>query len=97
MGRQRVSIDEETLEAVADATGGKYFRATNTDSLRRIYTEIDDLEKTTTEQRRYRSYRDLAVQPLALGGLELPPLLLIALLLLASEQILIPTRFRTLP
>jgi Ca-activated chloride channel family protein len=97
MGRQRVSIDEETLEAVADATGGKYFRATNTDSLRRIYTEIDDLEKTTTEQRRYRSYRDLAVQPLSLGGLELPPLLLIALLLLASEQILVHTRFRTLP
>ncbi len=53
--------------------------------------------KTTTEQRRYRSYRDLAVQPLSLGGLELPPLLLIALLLLASEQILIHTRFRTLP
>ncbi len=97
MGRQRVSIDEKTLEAVAEATGGRYFRATDTDSLRRIYTEIDDLEKTTTEQRRYRSYRDLAVQPLSIGRLELPPLLLIALLLLAVEQILIHTRFRTLP
>ena len=97
MMRQRVSIDEETLTKVATATGGRYFRATDTDSLRDIYPAIDELEKTETEQRRYRLYRDLAVSPLTLGGVTLPPLLLVALLLLGVEQLLVHTRFRTLP
>lgn len=95
--RQRVSIDEKTLTEVADATGGRYFRATDTDSLREIYAAIDALEKTTTEQRRYRSYRDLAVEPLRLGTLTIPPLLMLAFVLLAGEQFLVHTRFRTLP
>ena len=97
MARQRVSIDEETLAEIAEATGGRYFRARDTESLRGIYAEIDDLEKTSTEQRRYRIYRDLAVSGIDLGGVPVPPLVLIALLVLLAEQILTHTRFRMLP
>lgn len=97
MMRQRVSIDEETLTRVAETTGGRYFRATDTDSLRDIYAAIDELEKTTTEQRRYRLYRDLAVSPLEIGPATIPPLLLIAFMLIAVEQLLTHTLFRTLP
>lgn len=97
MARQRVSIDEETLTRVAESTGGRYFRATDTDSLRDIYAAIDELEKSTTEQRRYRLYRDLAVSSIEIGPATLPPLLLIALVLLGLEQFLVHTCFRTLP
>jgi Ca-activated chloride channel homolog len=41
-----VEIDEELLKTVAKTTGGRYFRATSEDSLREIYREIDQLEKT---------------------------------------------------
>lgn len=95
--RIEVSIDEETLEDIATQTGGRYFRATDTEGLKKIYEEIDRLEKTTTEQRRYRGYNDLAVSSIRVGGFDLPPLLLVALLLLAIEQLLVHTRFRTLP
>ena len=97
MTKIRVSIDEETLTRGAEATGGRYFRATDTDSLRDIYAAIDELEKTTTEQRRYRLYRDLAVAPLDLGRLEIPPLLAVVVILLGLELLLVNTRFRTLP
>ncbi|MEE2973204.1 MAG: VWA domain-containing protein [Planctomycetota bacterium] len=102
LGRSRrvpvpVSIDEETLTRIAERTGGRYFRATDTDSLREIYAAIDKLEKTTTEQRRYRLYRDLAVSPLRLGPIQVPPLLLLVVLLLGLELALTNTRFRRLP
>lgn len=44
-----VNIDEELLEKIALMTGGKYFRATDNNSLKRIYDEIDKLEKTEIE------------------------------------------------
>jgi len=56
---QRVDIDEETLREIADITDGKYFRATDTESLRNIYMEIDNLEKITIEEHGYREYREL--------------------------------------
>ena len=43
----KVDVDEKTLEAVAAATGGSFFRATDTDSLEHIYDQINRLEKTT--------------------------------------------------
>lgn len=59
-GRQRrmipVEIDEEMLRAVADMTGGQYFRATNNRALREIYLEIGELEKTKIEERMYTDY-----------------------------------------
>ncbi|MBX3732283.1 MAG: VWA domain-containing protein [Verrucomicrobiae bacterium] len=45
-GQAPVDIDEDTLRKIADLTGGKYYRADSTETLRRIYAEIDSLEKT---------------------------------------------------
>jgi Ca-activated chloride channel family protein len=52
-----VSIDETTLEKIADQTGGQYFRATDAASLRAIYKQIDKLERTTIEEERFLEYR----------------------------------------
>ncbi|HTL37444.1 MAG TPA: VWA domain-containing protein [Kofleriaceae bacterium] len=51
-----VSIDETTLRKIADKTGGQYFRATDSASLRRIYQQIDKLERTTIEENRFLEY-----------------------------------------
>lgn len=48
-----VNIDEETLENIADMTGGKYFRATDNRKLKEIYKEIDRLEKTIFEEKNF--------------------------------------------
>ena len=42
----KVDIDEQTLKEVAQKTGGKYYRADNTEAFKEIYAEIDRLEKT---------------------------------------------------
>ncbi|MEZ6131434.1 MAG: VWA domain-containing protein [Planctomycetaceae bacterium] len=91
-----VNIDEATLTKVADVTGGKYFRATDTDSLERIYTEIDALEKTKVEAQHFVDYRELAVQSANVGGVSLPPILLIAFVLLAVRLVLQQTWLREL-
>ena len=41
-----VDIDEPTLRQIASTTGGEYFRATDNSSLKRIYSEIDKMEKS---------------------------------------------------
>ncbi len=75
-GRKRdvmipVDIDEDVLKQVSEKTGGKYFRADNSETLRRIFTEIDRLEKTTIEVKKFQRYRELAHWLVAagLGGL----------------------------
>ncbi len=47
--KQKVDIDEKTLREIASRTGGRYFRATDKDSLARIYEEINQLEKSRVE------------------------------------------------
>lgn len=54
-----VDVDDKTLTAIAEMTGGQYFRATDNRSLKRIYQEIDEMEKTRIEVRSYRSYTEL--------------------------------------
>lgn len=54
-----VKIDEITLKRIADITEGQYYRATDTNSLRQIYQEIDRLEKTKIEETGYREYKEL--------------------------------------
>lgn len=49
----KVEIDEETLKQIADATDGRYFRATNNEKLREIYLEIDQMEKTKVDVKEY--------------------------------------------
>jgi Ca-activated chloride channel family protein len=48
-----VEIDETTLTKIAQQTGGLYFRATNTEALKGIYSEIDHLEKTKMSVQEY--------------------------------------------
>ena len=92
-----VRIDENTLKEIAKTTGGEYFRATDTDSLRKIYARIDELEKTKTEEKRYLQNAELATQVVRVGGIPFPPLLLMVAGLLALEVILANTRLRKAP
>ena len=55
----QVEIDEELLKRIAESTGGQYFRATDTDSLRQIYQQIDKLEKRAIETVKYEEWREL--------------------------------------
>jgi Ca-activated chloride channel family protein len=89
-----VDIDEASLEKIAHATGGKYFRATNTESLASIYHEIDQLEKTKVESRHFTDYRELAIQSSHVNGWNLPPLVLLALGFLSARVLLVSTVFR---
>ena len=58
-----VEIDEETLQNIANITGGKYFRATDEQSLREIYKSIDTLEKQKIEQKNYNSEPPTTPEP----------------------------------
>lgn len=57
-----VQIDEKTLTAMADATGGKYFRATNANVLEEVFEEIDKLEQTQTSVRKFATAEDTYLQ-----------------------------------
>ena len=83
---QGQEVDEETLRAVADATGGKYFRATDSESLVTIYEEIDRLERSETGDRKYTDNTVVAGWAMAVG-----------LALLCMEVMLVNTRFRKIP
>lgn len=48
-GYRSVRIDETLMDDIAKKTGGKYFRATDANSLKKVYNEIDQLEKTKME------------------------------------------------
>ncbi len=84
--QEMVEIDEKALKKIADTTGGKYYNAQDTETLRKIYADIDKLEKTTTEGRLYTEYRELFSYALFPG---------LGLVLL--EMVLACTRFRSLP
>lgn len=66
-----VEIDENTLEGIAERTGGRYFRATDNDKLQSIYDEINQLEKSKVEVTDYTVYHErfLALLLAALGVL----------------------------
>jgi Ca-activated chloride channel family protein len=82
----QVDVDEETLKKVATTTGARYFRATDTQTLREIYGEIDKAEKTSFEAPEYADYRELY-----------PWLLWPALALFCAELVLADTRLRKIP
>ena len=83
---QPVEIDEVTLQKIADATGGNYYRADNAERFQQIYAEIDKLEKTEATVNKYTEFKELFPWLVA-GGL--------ALLLI--ELVLGQTIFRRLP
>jgi Ca-activated chloride channel homolog len=82
----QVEIDEETLQAIAERTGGKYFRATDSDALLRVYQEIDRLERTEITERKFREYNEYYGFFTGLG-----------LLLAAASWLARGTVFRRLP
>ncbi len=79
-------LDEDTLKEIANITGARYFRATDTESLTRIYTEIDQFEKTQFKNISAVDYKELAAY-----------LLLPAALLLGLEILLSNTFLRKIP
>lgn len=81
-----VNIDEETLTEIAQMTDGKYFRADNTDKFFEIYDEIDTLEKSDAEIKKYSRYQELFFYFVACG-----------LVFLATEILLSNTILRTIP
>ncbi len=81
-----VDIDEDTLQQISDSTGGKYFRADNAEKFQTIYTEIDKLEKTEAEVKKFAQHTELFVWIASLG-----------LGLLLVEITLAQTIFRRLP
>ena len=81
-----VEIDTKTLSEIASITEGDFYRATNTNELRKIYKEIDQLEKSKlnvkTFSKRYEAYQ---------------PFALVAVLALLLEILLRVTIFRRIP
>lgn len=57
--KQQVEIDEALLKEIAKETNGKYFRATDNETLKEIYDEIDKLEKTKIEEFKYYNYQEM--------------------------------------
>lgn len=79
-------FDEKSLTDIAAMTGGKYFRATDTSKLRRIYQEIDQLEKTKINVKEYSKKSE-----------QFFVFSLLAFILLALEVLLRNTYFRRIP
>ena len=81
-----MDIDETTLQQISQRTGGQYYRADKTETLRSIYDEIDRLEKTEVIVKKYQRYREM-----------FPFVALPGLVLLLLEIILHHTVWRKLP
>jgi len=82
----KVDIDEDTLTKIANMTHGKYFRADSTDTLRKIYAEIDRMEKTDADVKKFQHFDELFGWAAGFG-----------LLFLLTEVALSQTIWRKLP
>ncbi|MBT5229295.1 MAG: VWA domain-containing protein [Methylococcales bacterium] len=69
MGSQRGwnDLDESTLKTIAEQTGGRYFKAKNTQQLSEIYQLVDQLEQSDHDGQRYRPTKSLFMWPLSLS------------------------------
>jgi Ca-activated chloride channel family protein len=81
-----VEIDDKTLTAIADMTGGKYFRATDNNKLKEVYKEIDRMEKTIFEEKNFTNKAEHFL-----------PFALSAAFLLLIEFILKNTIYKSIP
>jgi len=81
-----VDIDVDALKKIADITGGKYYRATDYDSLKNVYAEINKLETTQVAVKRFEHIKEYFVWAIYPG-----------LLFLGLEIALAHTRWRRLP
>ncbi|NQT90428.1 MAG: VWA domain-containing protein [Candidatus Omnitrophica bacterium] len=78
----RLDLDEELLRQIADKTGGRYFRAEDTASLKKVYDEINRMEKIPMEEKGYDEYNELFSTFLILG------LIILSLYLVLSNTVL---------
>jgi Ca-activated chloride channel family protein len=74
---RRQEVDEDTLKKVAKASGGKFYRARDLETLQAVYEEIDQLEKTEIEVEQFTSFEETSKGWILAG-----------ILLLLSEQLL---------
>ena len=81
-----VDIDENLLKEVANVSSGKYFRATNKNSLKKIYDDINKMEKTKVEVLHYMEYKEQFTNLAIAGGI-----------FLILEILLANTIFKKLP
>jgi len=81
-----VDLKEEPLQEIAKMTGGKYYRADNSKHFREIYSEIDKLEKTEAEVKKFSQHKELFAWLISPG-----------LFLLLLETVLRHTVWRRLP
>jgi Ca-activated chloride channel family protein len=83
-GRRRINpsadLDEETLTQIAQLTGGRYFRATDTASLQDIYKLVDELEPVEEPESGFRPIKSYYFYPLGLAMLLVTVMSLISLL-----------------
>ena len=85
-GQQHSALDVETLSQIADITGARFYRASDAEGLRGIYSEINALEKSEVEVLHFTRYQELSVW-----------FLLPALALLAADLVLTQTVLRKIP
>ncbi len=81
-----VDVDEKTLKTIADMTGAKYYRADSSETLKTIYADIDRLEKTDEEVKKYTQFNELFPWAISAG-----------MFFLLLEAILSHTVWRKLP
>jgi Ca-activated chloride channel family protein len=86
MQQMPVQIDEVLMKKISSETGGKYFRATDNNSLNKVYKEIDHLEKTKIEINSFKRHAELFF-----------PYALIGLIFLFLEIILRNTYYKSFP
>lgn len=90
LGPQRIpvgsNVDFNTLEQIAESTGGRAYKAEDAAALQRVYAEIDELEESEIESVRYVDYRELYL-----------PWALAAFVLVGLELVLSQTVYRRVP
>ena len=82
----RAPVDDRELAQIAKVTGGRHFRAGDSEGLAKIYTEIDEMERTHVEERRFVRWGELAQW-----------WLVAAFALLSLQSVLDATRLRKIP
>jgi Ca-activated chloride channel family protein len=97
VARPRVAKESDRLASLCAQTGGRMYTVSDMRSLRKVYAEIDSLERSKTARQRLTVKRHWAVDRFELGPFAVPPLALIALALLSLETVLAWTLFLVVP
>ena len=85
-GASGMELDETLLKTIAEKTGGQYFLATDTETLRQVYDRIDQMEKSKAKIKSFQKYEELY-----------PPLLWMVAVLVAIELLFGMSRLRSVP